>query len=72
ISDNRAPCSACHDPHGISITQGSSDNNSHLINFDTSIVFPNSSGELRFEDRGSQTGACFLACHNSDHDDLSY
>ena len=72
VSDNSTPCSACHDPHGISFTQGDSDGNSHLINFDTSIVFPNAGDELRFEDRGSRAGACYLACHNSDHDGLSY
>jgi predicted CXXCH cytochrome family protein len=72
VSDNNTPCSACHDPHGISFTQGNSDSNSHLINFDTSIVFPNSVDELRFEDRGSRAGACYLACHNSNHDGFSY
>lgn len=72
VSDNDAPCSACHDPHGISFTQGSPDANSHLINFDTSIVFPSANNELRFEDRGSQSGACFLACHNNNHDGTSY
>jgi len=72
VGDNSTPCSACHDPHGISFTQGDSDSNSHLINFDSSIVFPNAGDELRFEDRGSRTGACFLACHNNNHDGLSY
>jgi len=72
VSDNSTPCSACHDPHGISFTQGGSESNSHLINFDTSIVFPNAGDELRFEDRGSRAGACFLACHNNNHDGLSY
>lgn len=72
VSDNNVPCSACHDPHGISFTQGNPDANSHLINFDTSIVFPSASNELRFEDRGNQSGACFLACHNSNHDGMSY
>ena len=72
ISDNGTPCSACHDPHGISFTQGDSGSSSHLINFDTSIVFPNAVDELRFEDRGSRAGACFLACHSSDHDGSSY
>lgn len=72
VNDNNAPCSACHDPHGISFTQGNSDTNSHLINFDTSIVFPNAGNELRFEDRGNQAGACFLACHNSNHDGTPY
>ena len=72
VSGNSAPCSACHDPHGISFTQGDSASNTHLINFDTSIVFPNAGDELRFEDRGSRAGACFLACHNTNHDGLSY
>jgi predicted CXXCH cytochrome family protein len=72
VVDNSAPCSACHDPHGISRTQGDSNSNSHLINFDSSIVRPNAAGELRFEDRGSRAGGCYLACHNSNHDGLSY
>lgn len=57
-----APCSACHDPHG-------SRNNSHLINFDTGIVKPNSSGMLGFNDLGLFTGSCNLMCHGFDHSD---
>ena len=72
VVDNSAPCGACHDPHGISLTQGDSDSNSHLINFDSSIVLPNAADELRFEDRGSRAGACYLSCHNSEHDGFSY
>ena len=72
VSDNNTPCSACHDPHGISLTQGTTENNSHLINFDTSIVFRNTDDELRFEDRGNRAGACYLACHNTNHDGWSY
>lgn len=68
----QTPCSACHDPHGISLTQGNTTENTHLINFDTSIVTPGVGGDLRFEDRGSQAGACYLSCHNRDHDGLSY
>ena len=72
ISDNLTPCSVCHDPHGISSVQGSETSNSHLINFDTSVVFPNNNNDLRFEDRGSLDGGCFLKCHNKEHDGLSY
>jgi len=72
ISDNSTPCSVCHDPHGISSVQGTTANNSHLINFDTSVVSPNNNSDLHFEDRGSLSGACFLTCHNSEHDGLSY
>jgi hypothetical protein len=65
----QAPCSACHDPHGISSTQGNEINNSHLINFDINIVFPNPDGALTFEDLGTLTGRCFLTCHGKEHDD---
>jgi len=72
ISEHRTPCSVCHDPHGISSVQGNTTNNSHLINFDVSVVFPNNSGDLEFEDRGSLSGSCSLVCHNYKHDGLSY
>ncbi|MCK4990733.1 MAG: hypothetical protein KAS29_09610, partial [Bacteroidales bacterium] len=66
------PCNACHDPHGISNMQGNSTNNSHLINFDLSIVEPRSSGELYFQDNGYRSGQCSLMCHGSDHDSRNY
>lgn len=72
VRQERTPCNVCHDPHGISLTQGNEINNSHLINFDTTVVFPNANGELRFEDNGTLTGACWLSCHGSDHDNKSY
>ncbi|MEW6599617.1 MAG: cytochrome C, partial [Nitrospirota bacterium] len=62
-----SPCSACHDPHGISSIQGTPSNNSHLINFDVTIVQPNSQGLLRFEDLGIFSGQCYLSCHGTDH-----
>lgn len=65
-------CNACHDPHGISSTQGNSTNNSHLINFDTSVVTPNRDGNLRFIDQGDQRGTCDLMCHGEDHRDFDY
>ena len=66
------PCNACHDPHGISSTQGNLTNNSHLINFDTRIVSPNSNGQLNFIDQGDRTGSCNLLCHGEDHDNFNY
>ncbi|MBW6521022.1 MAG: hypothetical protein K0A99_08455 [Desulfoarculaceae bacterium] len=62
------PCSACHDPHGISSLQGNSANNSHLINFDLNIVSPDGQGRLYFEDLGTFKGQCFLSCHGVVHD----
>jgi len=66
------PCNVCHDPHGISVTQGNSTNNSKLINFDTSVVSPNRSGILRYESTGTFSGRCYLSCHNRDHNPKSY
>jgi len=72
VRDEETPCNACHDPHGISATQGNSTNNSHLINFDSSIVFTNANGLRRFVDTGQNSGSCDLLCHDKDHDNLDY
>ncbi|MCF6246561.1 MAG: hypothetical protein L3J69_04280 [Desulfobacula sp.] len=70
--DDRTPCSACHDPHGISSLQGNSTNNSHLINFDITIVQPSNRGDRYFEDLGRFTGQCFLSCHGRNHQRWGY
>ena len=67
IQDEKTPCSACHDPHGISNTQGNPVNNGHLINFDVKIVSQDSGGRLQFEDLGRFTGQCYLNCHGKEH-----
>lgn len=72
IRGEDAPCSACHDPHGISASQGTATNNSHLINFDLNIVSPNGQGQQFFEDRGTFAGACSLNCHGEEHNLESY
>jgi predicted CXXCH cytochrome family protein len=68
----RTPCNVCHDPHGVSATQGNTSNNSKLINFDTSVVSPNSSGLLRFESTGTFSGSCYLSCHGKNHNPATY
>jgi len=72
IVDQRTPCSACHDSHGISQLQGNALNNSHLINFDLAIVQQNGSGSLYFQDLGRFSGQCFLNCHGVEHDPNQY
>jgi len=72
VSGERAPCNVCHDPHGISDTQGNSTNNTHLINFDTSVVNPNMMGQLKFTDNGRFAGSCNLRCHGKNHMNFSY
>jgi ribosomal protein L40E len=67
------PCSACHDAHGISASQGSMLNNSHLINFDVAIVQPDlDTGRRIFEDLGVFHGRCWLSCHGHDHSPEEY
>jgi predicted CXXCH cytochrome family protein len=73
IVEERTPCSACHDAHGISSTQGNALSNSHLINFDTTIVQRDSrTGRLAFEDAGRFRGRCYLRCHDKDHSPKGY
>ncbi|MDA3788887.1 MAG: hypothetical protein PF503_10390 [Desulfobacula sp.] len=69
---HQTPCSACHDPHGISSSQGNITNNSHLINFDITIVQPSNQGLRYFEDQGRFKGTCFLKCHGKDHNGWGY
>ena len=69
-----APCSACHDPHGIpdNMMSGS---HTHLINFDTRIVFPVGVAPNSFpvfNDTGSFSGSCTLVCHGVTHNNQSY
>jgi len=71
ISGQRTPCSVCHDPHGVP-SPGTSTSNSRLINFDTSVVRPSSSGVLRFDQTGTNRGRCYLTCHGQNHDPLTY
>ncbi|MFT5424505.1 MAG: putative CXXCH cytochrome family protein [Phycisphaerales bacterium] len=66
-------CAACHDPHGISSAQGTLTNNAHLINFDTSIVFPDpNTGRLEYVSTGTFSGECWLTCHGEDHSGENY
>jgi len=72
IDGERTPCNVCHDPHGITASQGNSVNNGKLINFDLSAVSANSSGQLRFESTGTFRGRCYLSCHGKNHNPESY
>ena len=72
IADRKTPCSACHDPHGISSTQGTKGHNSFLINFDARIVQKSSNGKREFTSTGVRTGTCSLNCHGVDHFGFGY
>lgn len=68
----RAPCNTCHDPHGISITQGTVSGNTNLINFKAGVVTPSSTGQLKFVSLPGNQGQCYLTCHGKNHNPLSY
>lgn len=71
----RAPCSACHDAHGVFRGQGNSTNHFALINFDLSIVRPASGGlgaRITYEHTGRYRGSCTLTCHNVAHVNFQY
>ena len=72
IVGEQSSCSICHDPHGVSSTQGNAINNAHLINFDKRYVTPASGGILRYESTGTRTGRCYLTCHGKNHNPISY
>jgi hypothetical protein len=72
INGANASCSICHDPHGISSTQGNATNNSSLMNFDRRFVTPSSGGILRYENLGGGRASCYLTCHSRNHNPLSY
>ncbi|MBW6512979.1 MAG: hypothetical protein K0A93_12850 [Desulfuromonadaceae bacterium] len=69
---NNSPSLGPQGPHGVSITQGNSINNRHLINFNLDIVAPDAQGRLYFEDQGTFTGQCFLNCHGVAHEPKGY
>ena len=62
--DESAPCSVCHDPHGVG--RKISGDSTHLINFDLEAV-KTSGGRLFFKDDGINRGSCVLTCHGVNH-----
>ncbi len=72
IDDEDTSCNTCHDPHGISSTQGNSTNNSKLINFNTNVVTADGQGRLYYERTGYRSGKCYLTCHDEEHKGWKY
>jgi len=73
VQGQRAPCTVCHDSHGISSAQATMLTGAHLINFDTSIVRPDPiTKKLAYRSTGPRSGQCFLLCHGKVHSGTSY
>jgi len=69
IVTDTTPCSVCHDSHGID-NRGNMVNNSHLINFDVTVVQPlNQTTPITFD---GMARSCTLTCHGKAHDHLTY
>lgn len=58
---NQIACAQCHDAHG-------SRSNAALINFDQSVVFPNTRGQLSYLPALRGSPRCFLSCHINGRD----
>jgi hypothetical protein len=70
-----APCSVCHDPHGVRDDGGLTGNHSHLINFDTRYVKGPTgldSPPPDYKSNGMFSGSCTLVCHGRTHTTTSY
>jgi len=64
VQSEGSACSTCHDPHAAPWPA--------LVNFDLSIVGPNSTGQLSYINSGPGHGTCNLMCHVHDHVNASY
>jgi predicted CXXCH cytochrome family protein len=73
IVDQNTPCSVCHDAHGVRPVGATLTDQTHLINFDTTVVFNEpSTNRLEFRDLGRFRGSCTLLCHSHNHVDATY
>ena len=61
VAGEQAPCSACHDPHGVPDTP-------FLINFDTAYVHSFGNDRPGFVEESANRKTCILACHGKEHD----
>lgn len=75
-----APCSACHDPHGVKDDGGLTGSHAHLINFDTRYVKGSTDADSPpplYTVTSTSSGSCTLICHYSTtqtmiHNNTSY
>jgi predicted CXXCH cytochrome family protein len=72
VVDQAAPCSSCHNSHGVSSQNGTAANNAHLVDFDVSIVKPTPRGPESYAVSGFRSGSCNVTCHGKDHAGAAY
>jgi predicted CXXCH cytochrome family protein len=66
----RYGCKACHDPHGVSATQGNATYNSRLINLSTTDNSPVGNPPRLYIDTVARR--CYMNCHGEGHSGRSY
>ncbi len=72
VAQYQAPCSVCHDAHGVSAAKGTATNNAHLVDFDLNVV-KSVAGAIRpYTSTGAGSGSCSLTCHEHTHRDSTY
>ena len=71
VVDGATACATCHNAHGVSAQAGTAEQNTHLIDFDVTVVGKSSSGQRVFQDGGLRTGSCNLTCHSRQHDGVT-
>jgi ribosomal protein L40E len=67
INASGTSCYTCHNSHG-------SGENRYLIRFNTDIVRPTATGQLKYVEKGVYqfSGECYLNCHGVEHNPKSY
>jgi predicted CXXCH cytochrome family protein len=68
----RYGCKACHDPHGISATQGNAQYNSRLINLSTTDSKAVGTGTMAKLYVDTVARKCYLSCHGESHNGYGY
>jgi predicted CXXCH cytochrome family protein len=64
VRDKNIPCSACHDPHGVSWKMlATSANNAHLINFDKDYAVGAAVATPLYLTDSPGSGSCTVNCH---------
>jgi predicted CXXCH cytochrome family protein len=72
LAGDDAPCSVCHDAHGVPALAAGPGTGAHLVDFDVNVVSTNAGGERRYESTGPRSGTCNLSCHGVEHVNRSY
>ncbi|MCM0079965.1 hypothetical protein L4X63_00015 [Geomonas sp. Red32] len=74
VVTRRIPCFACHDPHGVPISNPkvTAVNNAHLINFDRDYAASDTFTNPYYATTSPGNGTCVVVCHQAPGNSESY